>query len=72
MKLANMAHLYTFPSTLNLRNEDRIKNLVAKETSTKTKLQDNLGTKRYKCSGHTKCIKAKEILRVPDVRMKGR
>jgi hypothetical protein len=47
-----MAHTYTFLSTINLRNEDRIKNVVAKETPTKTKLQDNLGTiqtKGMKC-----------------------
>lgn len=69
MKLANMAHLYTFLSTLNLRNEDRIKNVVAKETPTKTKLQDNLGTKRCKCSGHTKGMKSHGVTHVS---MKGR
>lgn len=59
MKLANMAHLYTFLSALNLRNEDRNKNVVARDIyKNKRKLQDNLGTKRYKCSGHTKCMKS--------------
>jgi hypothetical protein len=42
-----MAHLYTFLSALNQRNEDRNKNVAARETpiKTKRKSQDKFGTK---------------------------